>query len=112
MSWTITISLLKKLLVVFNVQAVLFSPCGGSMEIGCAPSAGVRIRKLICPLYFLLISPAISNKQARAFLHLASEDTASRLLSVMPSSGTKKRQNLPSSIKKRPPAGRRFSLLL
>ncbi|OHX51113.1 hypothetical protein BBV17_00100 [Cytobacillus oceanisediminis] len=40
--------------------------------------------------YLLLIRPAISNKQARAFLHLASEDTAFRLLSVMPSSGTKK----------------------
>ncbi|MDM5228696.1 nuclease-related domain-containing protein [Cytobacillus sp. NJ13] len=57
------------------------------------PKCGCKDKKAHLPAiqdYLLLISPTISNKQARAFLHLASEDTASRLLSAMPSSGTKK----------------------
>ncbi|KON86533.1 hypothetical protein AF332_06625 [Sporosarcina globispora] len=57
------------------------------------PQCGCKDKKAHLPAiqdYFLLISTTISNKQARAFLHLASADTASRLLSAMPSSGTKK----------------------
>lgn len=57
------------------------------------PQCGCKDKKAHLPAiqdYLLLIRPTISNKQARTFLHLASMDTASRLLSAMPSSGTKK----------------------
>jgi hypothetical protein len=57
------------------------------------PHCGCKDKKAHLPAiqdYLLLISPTITNKQARVFLHLASEDATFRLLSAMPSSGTKK----------------------